>query len=364
MTMSQTDLTHAPQPYQTLRVVAPSASPGFTLESGHLQPPGRGEVMVQVAAASVNPIDVKRAQGHGQRLLRFKGAARFPLNLGNDLAGHVLAVGRDAGDWAVGDRVFGLRPMGHAGTHATLVNVQASHLRRAPHTPQWQHLCTLPYSYTTLRLALEGAGLTPESARGRSVLVQGASGALGRLALQTLTHWGARLTAVCGPAGVADCFALGAQAVLERGGKPLQALTPVFDASLNFADWSQEAWTISRLKPGALGHATTVHPLLQNFDRLGWLGGMWQTRRDRSGMTQAAREATGGACRYAWTVFKHVPQYLDDLQRDIHKLGLHLPVGLAVPLREADKAFEHTRRGGRGRAILLCTGESGRRSVL
>jgi len=46
--------------------------------------PGKGELLVRVAATSINPIDVKRAKGYGQRLLSLKGVGKFPLVLGND----------------------------------------------------------------------------------------------------------------------------------------------------------------------------------------------------------------------------------------------------------------------------------------
>ena len=61
--------------------------------------PGDDEVVVRVEASSVNPIDVKRAAGYGRRLLGIKGANRFPLVLGNDVAGVVETVGRRVDKW-------------------------------------------------------------------------------------------------------------------------------------------------------------------------------------------------------------------------------------------------------------------------
>lgn len=340
-----------------LQVEAPSAQPRFHLQPTQVLPPKRGEVTVRIAACSVNPIDVKRAQGHGQRLLRFKGAARFPLTLGNDFAGQVVALGPDTKDLKLGDQVFGLLAMGSQGSHATVVNASADLVRCVNGIGDWQYLCTLPYSYTTMRLALANAGLSRDNARGRRVLVHGASGGLGSLALRTLAAWGAHVTAVCGSTSVASCLALGAAHVLERGSNGWRDLPPAFDVTLNFADWSEEAWVVSRLKPGALGHASTVHPLLQNFDRLGWVGGAWTTWRDRSAMTRLARKTGGAECKYAWTVFKPVPALLDELQHDVETRGLRLPVALAVPLDQGQKAFDHARKGSGGRAILLATAD-------
>ena len=60
-----------------------------------------------MAAASVNPIDVRRSEGYGRRLLSLIGAGKFPLMLGNDLAGTVTAVGSRVSTFKVGDRVYG-----------------------------------------------------------------------------------------------------------------------------------------------------------------------------------------------------------------------------------------------------------------
>ena len=124
--------------------------------------------------------------------------------------------------------------------------------------------------------ALAGAGLTPESTKGRRVLVHGASGALGQLALRLLSQWGAELTAICRETDAATCQELGAHQVIDRTKVQWRQEASSFDATLNFASWDDEAWLLQRLRPGALGHATTVHPLLGHIDRLGWWRGAWQ----------------------------------------------------------------------------------------
>ncbi|HET9693020.1 MAG TPA: alcohol dehydrogenase catalytic domain-containing protein [Steroidobacteraceae bacterium] len=337
---------------QQLVCDAPARPPRLSLRRAAMPEPTRDHVVVRVEATPVNPIDVKRAAGYGQRLLGLKGAASFPLVLGNDLAGVVQAVGPGCGRWRVGERVFGLVPTGPQGAHATHVLANASHLRAAPHDYGSAELATLPYSFTTLWLALQRIGLTPRGARGRAVLVAGASGALGRLALQVLGHWGARTTAVCSTAGVQACRDLGAQAVLDRTSGAISSLPAEFDASLNFGAWHDEAELIGRLRPGALGHATTVHPLLGSFDEHGWLGGALRARREWSHM-RARVAATGKAARYAWVLFQPSAEALDALESMLAVLRLVLPIGLSVPLAEGPRAFNHTEERRPGRAVLM-----------
>jgi NADPH:quinone reductase-like Zn-dependent oxidoreductase len=339
-------------PVQRLVCDGPARPPRLSVQPCVLPVPGRLQVLVKVEAAAVNPIDVKRASGHGRRLLGLKGAARFPLVLGNDLEGVVQAVGPGASRWQVGQRVFGLLPTGPHGAHASHVVVNQDGLRPAPAGYSVGELAALPYTFTTLWLALQQLGLEARDAKGLDVLIGGASGGLGRLALQLLKHWGARVTAVCRAAHARACSDLGAEVVLDRNSRHIASLSPRYDASLNFGAWTDEAELIGRLKPGARGHATTVHPLLASFDEHGWISGAWHARREWSRM-RALVATRGPAARYAWVVFRPETRALDALGELLSGSLLRLPVGLAVPLAEARRAFIHVAEQRPGRAVLI-----------
>ena len=125
-------------------------------------------MLVGMEATSVNPIDAKRASDYGRRLLGLKRAATLPLVLGNEIAGVAEAIRAGVSCFRKGERAFGLVATGkHGGAHATYVVAPAEHL-------------------------------APASAAGVRVLINGASDALGRLALQTLRAWGCHMTAIRG----------------------------------------------------------------------------------------------------------------------------------------------------------------------
>ena len=335
---------------ERLLCLAPAEPPVFSVQAMAVPRPGKGEVVVRVEAAAVNPIDVKRAGGYGQRLLRLKGAGKFPLVLGNDIAGTVESVGAGVTKWRPGDRVFGLIPTGKGGAYATHVAVESGWLR--PFVDGWDatSLAVFPYSFTTLWQSLRKAGLSEANAKGREVLVHGASGGLGRMAIQVLVRWGAVVTAICATQNVEACTKLGAATVWDRNRQSLSGLPQRYDAALNFGAWQDEEKLIGVLKRGALGVATTVHPLLANFDSRGWLGGAWQTRRD---MRHASGLAAAKGARYGWVVFKPEDEALDALHRLLSEGTLALPVGISVPLSEARQAFDNVARQQPGRAVLL-----------
>ena len=330
----------------------PSSPPRLQVRESAMPAPRRGQVLVRVEATSVNPIDAKRAAGYGQRLLGLKGAGRFPLVPGNDLAGRVEAAGPGVSTLGVGQRVFGLVATSKAGgAHASHVVVAQSLLQAAPDDVEAPALAVLPYSFTTMWLAVRSTRLTHANAAGKRVLVHGAAGALGRLALQLLSGWGGHITAICDASMTDDCRALGAQVAVERGPRAIRSLPAEFDVVLNFASWDDELAIASRLGANALGHATTVHPLLGHFDRLGWLRGALASRRDAHTVRSAVRQRSAAA-HYAWTVFKPDPEALAALAAGVRERRFSLPVGLSAGFDQADLAFAHVAAGKPGRAVL------------
>lgn len=332
---------------------APATPLRLAVRSVEPRTPGPGEVLVQVQATSVNPIDVKRAAGYGRRLLGLKGAARFPLVLGNDVAGIVKDIGAGVTRFAPGQRVFGLLGTGRkGGAHASHVVVPEDLLLPAPHDVDPAALATLPYSFTTMWLALRSTGITANNARGARVLINGANGGLGRLAMQVLRHWGSEITAICGKGQRQAGLDLGAKVAVEHGPGCIESLPSDFDAVLNFANWDDEALLASRLGARAMGHATTVHPLLANFDQRGWLSGALACRRDR-GRVRAIVASRAPKASYSWTIFKPDREALDALAEGVRARRLALPIGITRSFDNALAAFDHVSGGKPGRAVLL-----------
>jgi len=329
--------------------LGPKAGCAFDIREVPRRRPAPDEVEIAVEAASVNPIDVHRADGYGRRLLSLLGASRFPMVLGNDFAGTIATIGRDsAPTFAVGERVYGVKPASRDGSHTSYVIAKAAHVRRAPASRDLQELAALPYCFVTMWLAAAAAGVIPQNAAGKKVLVHGAAGGLGRLALQALPAWGARLTAIAKSSDRSACLAAGAVEVVDR--HQLAQMRGAFDATLNFATWDDEPALLACLREGALGHATTVHPLVQNFDDKGWVGGALRTLRQKREMrARVPKEAHP----YAWILFRPDTAALTEMARLVELGRLSLPIGIRAPLRQVDAAFHHVRSHLAGRALLI-----------
>jgi|GEM_PF-814231 len=310
--------------------------------------PKRGEIVVQVQAASVNPIDTRRRAGYGRRLLSMMGAARMPLILGNDFAGTVCAVGAGVTAWREGDAVFGAVPPSSHGTHATHVALRADWALPHPPAMTATQLAILPYNFLTVMRAFAGAGITRGSIERRRVLVHGASGGLGLIALRLLHAMGAQVTAVASASARHACEQAGAAHVIDRQAIPLHALPREYAATLNFARWEDEPCLLRLLAPGALGHATTVHPLLTQLDDNGLVGGLagsWWTKR------RTGAQRPHGA-RYAWTVFRPDREALASLAEFAPLLKPPTTL-VTYALSEAAQAHRHVEQHYPGRAVLL-----------
>jgi NADPH:quinone reductase-like Zn-dependent oxidoreductase len=143
--------------------------------------PGPGEVLVRVRAAGINP---------GENAIRIgafhdRFPATFPSGQGSDLAGRIEEVGSDVPTWSVGDEVIGW--VDTRASHAELVVVPAEHLvRRDPAVP-WEVGGALFVAGTTAHAAVRAVGAGP----GDTIVVAGAAGGVGSLAVQLARRAGA-----------------------------------------------------------------------------------------------------------------------------------------------------------------------------
>ena len=169
----------------------------------------RGEVQVRVRMASLNPVDFKLRSG----ILRMVGRPKRPAITGKDFAGEITALGADVRGYTVGQRVFGsVDPMGGQGSCAQFVALSTDLIAPTPDTLNDEVAASLPVaSGTALQSLTDIAGL----GRGQSILITGASGAVGASAVQLARSIGARITGVCGTANIDYVRSIGAEQVID-----------------------------------------------------------------------------------------------------------------------------------------------------
>lgn len=174
--------------------------------------PGPGEVRIRVRRAGVNPVDWKVLSGGLRGLMPHV----LPIVPGWDVAGVVDAVGPDVPEFAVGDEVlsYARKDWVQQGTFAELVTVRAVDVARKPAAVSWDAAGALPLAGLTAERVLDAAGVGADDV----VLVHGASGGVGSLAVQLGRLRGARVIATGSPSGHDRLRALGAEPVAYGDG--------------------------------------------------------------------------------------------------------------------------------------------------
>lgn len=197
--------------------------------------PRAGEVLVRVHAAAVTAADSRiraarfpRGFGPVARLIfgPFRPRQRI---LGGAYSGVVEAVGATVSDLSPGDEVCGMTGLG-LGTHAELVRVAAKRVVRKPAAVTHEDAAGVVFGGTTALRFLRDKGALRA---GQSVLVNGASGAIGTNAVQLARHFGATVTGVTSTANVQLVTALGAGRVIDYTRTPLTDVSERFDVVLD-----------------------------------------------------------------------------------------------------------------------------------
>ncbi|MDQ6898502.1 MAG: NAD(P)-dependent alcohol dehydrogenase [Candidatus Dormibacteraeota bacterium] len=169
--------------------------------------PGDDQVLIQVQAASVNPVDWRIRDGAAKTYAK----TTFPTILGCDLAGVVAEVGERVSNFAVGDRVFAMMPHDW-GAQAELVALAEGLVVKLPSGLSMEEASALPVPGLTALLALRTRGKVHA---GQRVLINGGSSSVGMAAVQIAAADGANVTAVCGQDSFGVLTELGATELID-----------------------------------------------------------------------------------------------------------------------------------------------------
>jgi len=174
--------------------------------------PGNGEVLVNVEYASVNGMDLMTWLGYIQGAMPYT----FPITLGRDFSGTVASVGPGVTGLKAGDPVFGLvmsMPL-HDGTFAPQAKVPAMSVARCPTGLDAKTAGALGLAGAAAKITID----TAAPMRGETVLVCGATGGVGALAVQMAKARGATVIATATPAQASFVADLGADETVDFTG--------------------------------------------------------------------------------------------------------------------------------------------------
>ncbi|MEU0086367.1 NADP-dependent oxidoreductase [Streptomyces sp. NPDC006274] len=238
--------------------------------------PADGDVLVEVKAAGVNPVDWKHREGE------VRNDRPFPLGMGWDVAGVVR--GTVPGGPAVGEAVHGMLPLPYGGAYQELCVLPASAVAPKPASLSYAEAAAVPLAALTAWQALETAKATV----GMRVLVHAGAGGVGHFAVQLARHLGAHVTATASARNLGFLRRLGVDEPVDRAtadlaaGEPFDVVLDTVGGPVQHASWRllRPSGTLITLPepvdeahrvPGVTAHRVVVAPDGAALRRIGAL---------------------------------------------------------------------------------------------
>jgi NADPH:quinone reductase-like Zn-dependent oxidoreductase len=275
--------------------------------------PGPGEVLVRVAASSVNPLDYKRRAG----LMKVR-PIKFPGLIGTDIAGTVVKIGPGVEGFSAGDQVFAMAD----NTYAELCVVKAAILAKVPKGLDLIQAAALPLVTTTGNQLILATGVKA----GQTVLVVGAVGNVGRSAVFTAKTRGATVIAGVLKRQIDDAKTVGADQVVATDDDTAIRNLPPVDAVADTVGGRTAVKLIAKVKPG--GVYTSVVGAPQNA-------------------------AEYPSVKVVAVVSKSDRKTLEFMAEAVRDGKLVIPISLKLPLSEAAEAQAVAEKGGVGKILLV-----------
>ncbi len=203
-------------------------------------PAGRGQIIVDTFAASVNAADWKvRAGQHGQ--------SKFPLIPGRDFSGVVNALGAGVEDLRIGDEVFGVLEAGREGAYAEKIVVGASIVAKKPSNLSHVDAAALALTGLTALCTVED---TLKLRSGETILIQGGAGGVASFAIRLAKHLGARVITTASAANLTYLRDLGADEVIDYNTTDFSKVVRDCDAVFDTVGGDVALRSFAVLKPG------------------------------------------------------------------------------------------------------------------
>jgi NADPH:quinone reductase-like Zn-dependent oxidoreductase len=204
---------------------------------------GDEDVLVQVHAAGVNLLDAKIASGEFKLMLPY----RFPLILGNDVAGVVVQVGPRVRGFKPGDEVYARPDKDRIGTFAEFIAMHERDVAIKPAELSMEEAAGIPLvGLTAWQALVEMADLQP----GQKVFIQAGTGGVGTFAIQLAKHLGATVATTASSANFELVKSLGADVMIDYKKEDFETMLHGYDVVLHSQDSKTLDKSLRVLKPG------------------------------------------------------------------------------------------------------------------
>jgi NADPH:quinone reductase-like Zn-dependent oxidoreductase len=202
---------------------------------------GPGQIVVDVAAASINAADWKVCAGE------YGGTPKFPMSLGRDFSGTVAALGDGVSDLKVGDEVFGVLETGRDGTYMEKLAIGGAIVAKKPAAMSHVEAAALALTGLTAICTIEDC---LKLKAGETILIQGGAGGVASFAIQLAKHLGARVITTASASNRDYLRELGADEVIDYNTTDFTKAVSNCDAVFDTVGGDVAMRSFAVLKPG------------------------------------------------------------------------------------------------------------------
>ena len=319
------------------------------LQEAQVPEPGVGarDVLVQVQAAGLNPLDMKIRAGEFKLILPYK----LPLISGNDAAGTVIRVGPDVRGFKPGDEVYTRPHQNRPGTFAERIAVTEEDLALKPASISMHEAGSLPLVALTAWQALVERGKVRP---GQKVLIHAGAGGVGSIAIQLAKHLGAHVATTASGSNANFVRELGADTVIDYRTQDFERILDGYDLVLDSLGGANLEKSLRILKPGgkAIGIAGPPDPA---FAREAGLNPLLRLAiAALSGKIRRRAKKLG--VRYEFLFMHASGDQLRQITALIDQGALRPVVGKVFGFDQTPQALTSLSQGGiRGKAVITAT---------
>ncbi|MEW9574742.1 NADP-dependent oxidoreductase [Bacillus toyonensis] len=181
------------------------------------------EVLAEIHAASINPIDFKIRDGKVKMLLKYE----IPLILGNDFSGVIVKIGAKVTNFKVGDEIYARPRKNKIGTFAEYIAIHEDDIALKPNNLSFEGAASIPLVGLTSYQALHDI---MQLQKGQKILIHAGSGGVGTFAIQLAKIMGATVTTTASEAGANLVTSLGADEIINYKTEKFEDVLKNYDA--------------------------------------------------------------------------------------------------------------------------------------
>ena len=305
---------------------------------------GEKDILVEIYAASINPVDYKIRDGRVKMLLTYQ----MPLIVGNDFSGKVLKAGAKVTNFKIGDEVYGRPRKTRIGTFAEYLSVHEDDVSLKPKNLSFEEAASLPLvGLTTWQAFHEILKLKP----GQKILIHAGAGGVGTFAIQLAKQMGAYVATTASDEGYELVKSLGADEIINYKQQDFEGILKNYDAVFDTlgGETLEKSFTVLKAQGKIVSVSGLPNRKFAIQNNLGLLKTILFSIISRK-MTALEKKHDAS---YHFLFMKPSGEQLSHIKKQVEEGKIRPIIDQIIPFEDAQKAINYVETGkAKGKVVL------------